>query len=239
YSKFTRSEFHGEAVIIGISRDITARVEAENRLNETLCLLRKTLGGAIQSIAESVEVRDPYTAGHQLRVANLGRAIATKMGLPQEMIEGIRIAGRIHDIGKIAIPAEILSKSTVLMDIEYEFIKRHPNVGFQILSAIEFPWPVAAMVYQHHERIDGTGYPLGLEGDMMLMESRVLAVADVVEAMATHRPYRPSLGLQPALEEITKNSGIKYDRDVVRACLAVINEDGFNLYDETYRWRPF
>ncbi len=159
-----------------------------------LCSASKNLGGAIEAIVQGVEVRDSYTAGHQRRVANHARTIATEMGLPADRIEGIRTAGSIHDIGKISIPSEILSKSTRLLDIEFEVIKRHTSVGFQILNTIDFPWPVAAIVLQHHEKINGSEYPFGLDGDMMLVEAKVICVADVVEAMATHRPLQTCPG---------------------------------------------
>jgi len=207
--------------------------------SEDITTLRKILGGTIQSVCEAIEVRDPYTAGHQRRVSDLARHIASKMGLPRQMIEGIRTAGNIHDIGKIAIPSDLLSKPSRLLDIEFELIKRHTSTGFQILSSIDFPWPVAAMVLQHHERIDGSGYPLGLEGDMMLLEAKVLAVADVVEAMATHRPYRPSLGILESLEEIRKNRGILYEPDVVDACISLFNDDAFEFIEIKTTSRPF
>jgi PAS domain S-box-containing protein len=213
----------------GMARDITTRKLAEERLKETLDSLRKAVGVTIQVMVSAVETRDPYTAGHQIRTADLARAIATEMGLPQDKIEGIRMAGSIHDIGKLSIPAEILSKPTELSKIEFALIKEHACQGHKILKNVKSSWPLADIVYQHHERIDGSGYPRRLKGDDILMEARILAVADVVEAMASHRPYRPSLGIDLALAEIEKNRGIFYDDAVVDACLRLFREKGFQL----------
>jgi PAS domain S-box-containing protein/putative nucleotidyltransferase with HDIG domain len=213
----------------GIARDVTERKQTEKALKDTLERLRKGLGGTIQAMALIVETRDPYTAGHQRRVANLARAISSEMGLSNEEIEGIRIAGIIHDMGKILVPAEILSKPGRLTENEFGIIKSHPQVGYDILNNIDFPWPVAEIVLQHHERLDGSGYPQGLLQDKTLLEAKILAVADVVEAMASHRPYRPALGVDKALEEISRNSGTLYDPEVVDACLRLFNEKGFRL----------
>ncbi|ADE12460.1 HD domain-containing phosphohydrolase [Sideroxydans lithotrophicus] len=188
--------------------------------------LRKGLEDAIQAIAATVEMRDPYTAGHQRRVAQLAVAIATRMGLAPERIHGIRLAGTVHDVGKIGVPAEILSKPGTLDGTEFNLIKRHPGVGYEILKDVDFPWPIAQMVRSHHERQDGSGYPDGLKGEEILLETRIIAVADVVEAMASYRPYRPGLGMQAALEEIVANRGVSYDALVVDACCQVI-EAGF------------
>jgi putative nucleotidyltransferase with HDIG domain len=174
-------------------------------------------------------MRDPYTAGHQKKSADVARAIATEMGFAPEKIDGIRMAGTIHDIGKLSIPAEILSKPTRLTDIEYSLIKQHSMSGYEMLKDIESPWPLAEIVYQHHERMDGSGYPRHLKGDEIIMEARIIAVADVVEAMASHRPYRASLGIEAALEEIEKNKGILYDNVVVDACLRLFRHKGFHL----------
>ena len=216
--KNTRIVYCGCDAILSISHDITIDLDLERTEREKSRILRENLGGVILAIANAVEVRDSYTAGHQQRVSNLARKIANHMGLSPNKIEGIRIAASIHDIGKIAIPSDILNKSHHLMDVEFELIKHHTNIGFQILSTIEFPWPVAAIILQHHEYIDGSGYPLGLEGSMMLIESKVVCVADVVEAMSTHRPYRPALGIKAAIEEINKYKGIRFDPEVVDAC---------------------
>jgi HD-GYP domain-containing protein (c-di-GMP phosphodiesterase class II) len=180
-------------------------------------------------MAMTVEARDPYTAGHQHRVSDLARTIATEMDLPGNLIDGLRTAGMIHDLGKISVPAEILSKPTKLSEIEFSLIKVHPRSGYDILKDIDFPWPVARIVLEHHERQDGSGYPNGLTGDKLLMESRILAVADVVESMASHRPYRPALGIDAALEEIARGKGVLYDPDAADACLKLFREKGYAL----------
>ncbi|MBI4843199.1 MAG: HD-GYP domain-containing protein [Nitrospirae bacterium] len=187
-------------------------------LQTTLEKLRKSLDCTIEAISRMIETRDPYTAGHQRRVADLSRTIATEMGLPEKQIDGIRIGGSIHDIGKISIPAEILSKPSKLTDIEFALIKTHTQIGYDILKDIDFPWPVANIVLQHHERINGSGYPNGLSGDELIIEVKIMAVADVFEAIASHRPYRPAHGVDVALEEIAKNSGILFDPEVVEIC---------------------
>ena len=214
---------------LGVHIDITDRKKSEEDLKETLENLRKSFGVTIQVMVSAVEVRDPYTAGHQLRSADLARAIATEMVLSQDRIEGIRMAGSIHDIGKISIPAELLSKPTKLTNIEFSLIKEHAQKGYEILKDVESPWPLAEIVYQHHERIDGSGYPRNLKGNDILMEARIMAVADVVEAMASHRPYRPTRGIDMALEEIEKNKGTLYDNTVVDACLRLFRGKGFQL----------
>jgi PAS domain S-box-containing protein/putative nucleotidyltransferase with HDIG domain len=220
----------GEILYIeGLIEDITTRKHAEKQLHQTLERLKKAVDTTIQVLISAVESRDPYTAGHQLRVADLARAIATEMGLPQDKIEGIRMAGSIHDIGKLSIPAEILSKPTKLTNIEYSLIKEHPQIGYEMLKNVESPWPLAEIVYQHHECMNGSGYPRNLKGDEILMESRTLVVADVVEAMASHRPYRAALGIDAALAEIEKNKGIHYDNTVVDACLKLFREKGYQL----------
>ena len=196
-------------------RDITLQKVAEDELKQTVEKLRKVTGATVQAMAQTVEVRDPYTAGHQKRVSNIARAIAAEMGLSSDMIEGIRMAGNIHDIGKISVPAEILSKPGILSDIQFALIKEHPKTGHEILKGIEFPCDIARIVLQHHERIDGSGYPKGLFGDDILVEARILAVADVVEAMTSHRPYRPALGIEKALDEISSKKGKLYDAHVV------------------------
>ncbi|MBN1363666.1 MAG: PAS domain S-box protein [Syntrophaceae bacterium] len=206
----------------GIIEDITERKESVARL-------RNALGGTVRAIASIVETRDPYTAGHQRNVANLARAIAGEMGLSKDQIEGIRVAGIIHDIGKISVPAELLSKSRKLTNIELNIIKAHAQSGYDILNDIEFPWPIARMVIEHHERIDGSGYPQKLRGEEISLEARILAVADVVDAIASHRPYRPTLGINFALDEIFKNRGILYDANVVDACLKLFQTKKFTL----------
>jgi PAS domain S-box-containing protein len=196
---------------------------------EQLVQLQDSLEDTVRAIATIVEMRDPYTAGHQVRVADLAAAIAKQMALPEEQIHAIHLAGTVHDLGKINIPAEILSKPGKITDIEFSLIKIHPQAGYDILKGIDFPWPIAQMVLQHHERLDGSGYPQGLKGEAILLEARILSVADVVEAMSSHRPYRAGLGIEVALEEITKQRGIHFDTNVVDACLALFREQGYSF----------
>jgi HD-GYP domain-containing protein (c-di-GMP phosphodiesterase class II) len=209
--------------------ELAERKKAEKKLQRTLDSLRKAINITIQVMVSAVETRDPYTAGHQVRSADLSRAIATEIGLSQDKIDGIRMVGSIHDIGKLSIPAEILSKPTKLSEIEFSLIKEHACKGFEMLKDVESPWPLAEIVYQHHERMDGSGYPRNLKGEEICIEARILAVADVVEAMASHRPYRPGLGIDAALNEIEKNRGILYDNDVADACLKLFREKDFKL----------
>lgn len=187
------------------------------------------MNDTVRAIATIVEMRDPYTAGHQVRVANLAAAIAKQMELPDEQVHAIHLAGTVHDLGKVQNPAEILSKPGKITDIEFSMIKIHPQAGYDILKDIDFPWPIAQMVLQHHERLDGPGYPQGLKGDEILLEARIMTVADVVEAISAHRPYRPGLGLEVALAEITKNRGTFYDPQVVDACVTLFREKGYSL----------
>jgi putative nucleotidyltransferase with HDIG domain len=210
------------------SQDDRTRLERENRkyqehlehiVEERTAELKEALVGTISAMSLTVEMRDPYTAGHQTRVAKLARAIAERLGLPKEKVEGVFFAGLIHDIGQLSIPAEILSKPGALFAEEFALIKKHPCSGYTILQNIKFPWPIATIIRQHHERMDGSGYPRQLVGDKILLEARILAVADVVEAMASHRPYRPALGIEAALEEIDKMKGQLYDAAVATACI--------------------
>jgi len=210
-------------------RDVTERKKAEDNLKETLQNLRKSFGATVQVLVSVVEGKDPYTSGHQARSADLARAIAKEMGLPQDRIEGIRMAGSIHDIGKMSVPAEILVKPIKLSELEFSLIKEHAQKGYEMLKDVESPWPLAQIVYQHHERMDGSGYPRNMKGEEILIEARILAVADVVEAMASHRPYRPAIGLNAALAEIENNKGTIYDADAVDACLRLFRKKGFQL----------
>jgi PAS domain S-box-containing protein len=212
-----------------IYKDITEYKRSEEKLKETLENLRKSIKTTIQVLGTAAEARDPYTAGHQKRVADLARAIATEMGLPDDKIEGLRMASSIHDIGKISVPADILSKPTKLTNNEFSLIKEHSLSGYEMLKNVESPWPLAQIVYQHHERMNGSGYPRNLKGDEILLEARILAVADVVEAMSSHRPYRPNLGIEAALEEIVKNKGLLYDNVVADACLRLFRDKGRQL----------
>jgi len=222
-------ELEGQKYVTSTNRDITNLRKSQEKLEKTLESLRKAMGGIIQVISATVETRDPYTAGHQQRVADLARAIAQEMGLAEDQRDGLRMAGIIHDLGKVSLPAEILSKPTKLTEIEYQLIQAHSQIGYDILKGIEFPWPIADMVLQHHERMNGSGYPQGLKGEDILLEARILMVADVVEAIASNRPYRPALGIDAALEEIEKNKGILYDPEVAEVCLGLFREKGFRF----------
>jgi len=186
--------------------------------------LQRALYETIDAITLMSEIKDPYTSGHQKRVAIISSAIATELGLSKDMIDGIYVAGLLHDVGKISVPNDILAKPGKLNEGEFIIIKNHPIVSYNILEHIEFPWPIASIVTQHHERMDGSGYPYGILGEEMTVGSRILSVADVVEAMTAHRPYRPALGLKKALSEIENNKGILYDREITEACVKVFKE---------------
>lgn len=219
---------------IGASIGIAlARKQAEEQiiasLKEKEWRLRKNLEETINALALAVEMRDPYTAGHQRRVATLACNIAQEMKLPTEQTDGLRLAGLIHDIGKIQTPAEILTKPKQLSEAEFFIIKMHPQIGYDILKAIEFPYPIAKIILQHHERMDGSGYPTGLRNEEILLESKIMAVADVVEAMSFHRPYRPALGVSTVLEEITKHRKNIYDDKVVEVCMKLFLEKKFSF----------
>ena len=213
--------------VYGIYRDISKRKQMENELLKSYKKLHNSLMSTVNTMASTFEIRDPYTTGHQQRVAKLACAIAEKMRLDEKQIEGIRIAGLLHDIGKIGIPAEILNKPARLTKDEFNFIKNHPQIAYDVLKKIDFPWPVAQMVLQHHEKLDGSGYPQGLSGKNILIEARILTVSDIVEAMSAHRPYRPALKLKIIFDEITINRNRLFDPNVVDACLILFKNQKF------------
>jgi PAS domain S-box-containing protein len=216
--------------ILGVGRDITERKQAAEGVLHHAEQLQRTVEGAVLAMSRMVESRDPYTAGHERRVGELATAIGAQMGMKGDQLNALRsLAGTVHDIGKIAVPAEILSKPGRLSKIAFELIKAHPRTGFEILADVDFGSPVAEMVLQHHERLDGSGYPGGLKGEEILAEARILAVADVIEAMSSHRPYRPALGMDVALAEVREHAGVKYDAEVVAVCGRVIEEQGFQF----------
>ena len=209
--------------------DITDRRKVEVELRQSYEKLDKTLTGFIKTMAKTIELKDPYTSGHQVRVANLVCAIAKNMGLKEDQIQGINVAATIHDIGKISVPSDILSKPGKLTKTEFNLIKSHPKIGYDILKSIEFPWPIAQIILRHHERMNGSGYPNHLKGEDICLEARILAVADVIEAMSFHRPYRPALGVEKAMEEISRNKGILYDPEVANTCINVLTKTGFKF----------
>jgi PAS domain S-box-containing protein len=223
-------ELAGE-VAYGIEalRTRAAHLKAEAQLHESFAKLQRTLQGTVLALSSAVERWDPYTAGHQKRVAILASAIAREMGLSRDLVQGLCVAGMVHDIGKIGIPAEILSKPRRLTNLEFALIKTHPLAASEILQAAEFPWPLADIILKHHERLDGSGYPAGLKGGQIPLEARILAVADVVEAMVSHRPHRPGFSLDQALEEVSQKRGLLYDPQVVEACIKLFKEKGFNF----------
>jgi putative two-component system response regulator len=219
-------EMENRAYRESLEKQVAERTAA---LKESMERLRSALEGSIHAMARTVEIRDPYTAGHQERVARLASAMAVEMGLSTDRIDGLRMAGLIHDVGKVSLPAGILSKPAPINGLEFELIKTHPQIGYDILKPIQFPWPLAKMVLQHHERMDGSGYPAGLLGEEILLEARILAVADVAEAMASHRPYRAALGLRKALKEISEDHVTRYDPRAVEICLDLFEKKGFVL----------
>ncbi|GBF33038.1 sensory box HDIG domain protein [Desulfocucumis palustris] len=221
--------YGSDHVVMVNVRDITERRRAEEVINKSFANLKSTLKETVNALSATAEKRDPYTAGHQQRVASLACAIAMEMNLGEDMVEGIHVAATLHDIGKIYVPAEILSKPGRLTDIEMELIKTHPQMGNDIIKRIPFTYPVAEIVLQHQERFDGSGYPSGLAGEEILLEARILSVADVVEAIASHRPYRPALGIDKALEEIHRNRARLYDPLAVDACLSLFKDKGFSF----------
>jgi PAS domain S-box-containing protein len=222
---------HGHRAIVGLVQDITERRKAEKRIKEYVRRLESAMVGTVEAISRMVDLRDPYTSGHERRVAEIAAQIGRGLGLEEERVRGLQIAGRLHDIGKISVPAEILSKPTRLTSMEFEIVKLHACHGHEILEGVEFPWPIAQIAHQHHERMDGSGYPHGLKGDAIIPEARILAVADVIEAMSSHRPYRASLGIEPALAEIERGAGRLYDGDAANAALRLFRDKGYRLQD--------
>ena len=214
--------------VLAPARDTTDLKRAEEDVRSTAEQLRQALEGTVLAMSHIVELRDPYTSGHERRVADLATAIGARLGLEADRLDGLRLSALIHDVGKLAVPAEILAKPGRLTDIEFKLIMQHSQAGYDILAGIEFNWPVAEMVLQHHERCDGSGYPRALKADGILLEARILAIADVVEAMSSHRPYRAALGMDMALAEISEGAGVRYDADVAAACAAVMAA-GFEL----------
>lgn len=210
-----------------LQQEIDERKFTQIQLNASYIKLQQSLDKIVNAMSLTLEERDPYTAGHQRRTTGLSLAIAREMGLPEHETKGLQMAGLIHDMGKISVPGEILSKPGPLNDAELQLIRRHPQVAYEILKQMDFPWPVDLIVLQHHEKLNGSGYPQGLSGDRILLESRILCVADVVETMETHRPYRPSLGREAALQEISSNRAVLYDPDVVDVCLRLFQELNF------------
>jgi len=212
-----------------VSRDVTRIKNTEQEASRTAQRFRSLLDETAQALTSALEIRDPYTGGHQRRVTQLAAAIGRELGLSSDRIDGLRLAAQLHDIGKIRIPAEILSKPTPLTNSEFALIRTHVEVGYAILQPIQFPWPVAEIMRQHHERLDGSGYPRKLLGADLLLEARILAVADVMEAMASDRPYRPTKGTHKALGEISQFKGVLYDRKVVAACVRLFTKKGFHF----------
>ncbi|MCF7793157.1 MAG: response regulator [Candidatus Cloacimonetes bacterium] len=230
-TKVPMKSIDNKDVVLTVAVDITKRKETEDELEESYHKLQLLMEETVNGLVFALEKRDPYTAGHQRRVAILATKIAEEMRLPKDQINGLRIAALVHDIGKIYVPSEILSKPGKLTTAEMNLIKTHPQAGFDILSKIQFPWPVADIVIQHQERLDGNGYPAGLKGDEIILEARIISVADVVEAIASHRPYRAALGLDFAIKEISSNRGVLYDAAVVDACLNVVKDEKFVFED--------
>jgi PAS domain S-box-containing protein/putative nucleotidyltransferase with HDIG domain len=216
--------------MVGTHSDISAQKRAEEALRLSAARLLRTVEGTVEAMGAMIAARDPYTADHEKRVTELAVAIAGEVGCDKTATEGLRLAGLVHDIGKLTVPAEILNKPSLLTPIEFELIKGHALAAFEILKSIEFDYPVADIVVQHHERLDGSGYPAGLKGDEILREARILAVADVVEAMASHRPYRAALGLEAALAEVAAGAGARYDPEAVAACAGLFAK-GFSFSD--------
>ncbi len=225
----TRSTYHGRPAIISLVQDISEKARADAQIQRYTEQLQSAFMRTVEVAMNLSELRDPYTAGHERRVAEIAVAIGAEMGFDAQRQEGLRVAGYLHDVGKISIPAELLSKPGRLSPVEFSLIKGHPEQGFEVLKNVEFPWPVAQVALQHHERVDGSGYPAGLKGDDILLEARIMAVADVMEAMSSHRPYRAGLGIENTLAEIERGRGTAYDAGVADACLRLFREKHFTI----------
>jgi len=222
-----RATHGGRPAVIGLMQDISEKKLAEEQIQRYVVQLETAFMHTVEVATTLSEMRDSYTAGHERRAGHIAVAIAAELGFDARRQEGLRVAGYLHDIGKITIPSEILSKPGKLTAVEFDLIKGHSQASYDVLKNVEFPWPVAEVVLQHHERQDGSGYPRGLKGDAILLEARILAVADVIEAMSSHRPYRPGLGIDKALAEIERGRGTMYDADVADACLRLFQEKGY------------
>jgi len=221
--------YRGQPAIIGTLQDISERKRALDREKQYLTQIEQAMFGAVNAVSTMVDLRDPYTAIHEHRVGDLAAAIGTKLGLSDGEVQGLRVSGGLHDVGKISVPAEILTKPSRLTAAEYEIVKTHSQNGYEILKTVHFPWLVAQTVLQHHERLDGSGYPQRLKGDAITLPARILAIADTVDAMASHRPYRPARGVDEALQEIEQHSGIRYDPGAAAACLRLFREKNYRL----------
>jgi putative nucleotidyltransferase with HDIG domain len=219
--------YQSRPAIIGLLQDISDKKVVEDQIRRYAQQLEHTFIQTVALATTLSEMRDPYTAGHEQRVAAISVEIGREMGLDENQLEGLRIGGYLHDVGKLSVPIEILVKPSKLTENEYLLIKGHPQAGYDVLKGVDFPWPVAKIALQHHERIDGSGYPQGLKGDEIILEARIAAVADVIESMASHRPYRPGLGIDAALAEIERGRGTAYDAQVVAACLRLFRDKGY------------
>ncbi len=224
-----RGTYQGHPAIIGLLQDISEKKRADEQIQLHVKQLEMALTSTVEVAMTLSELRDPYTAGHERRVAQIAAALGAELGFDENRQEGLRAAGHLHDVGKITIPAEILSKPGKLSSIEYQLVQGHSQASYEVLKTVAFPWPVAQVALQHHERIDGSGYPQGLKGESILLEARIMAVADIVEAMSSHRPYRAALGIETALDEIERGCGTSYDPAVVDACLRMFREKGYRL----------
>jgi putative nucleotidyltransferase with HDIG domain len=238
---FVQKPVRLKEIMARIQRVLLERLALQDRndamvaLQNNLDKFQRAMVGIVQAISMAIELRDPYTAGHQLRVAELACAIARELNLDEDAIYGLRMASVLHDLGKITVPAEILTRPGQLNDLEYGIIKNHVQAGYDIIKKIEFPWPLAEIVMQHHERLDGSGYPRGLMGDDIMLEAKILSVADVFETIASHRPYRPSLGINRAIEELNLNKGVLYDDKVAMACVLLMEEKRFEFQPAAFR----